>query len=182
MVTLLVSLAGGAGPVSHHVDAQSAARTRAATEIQDVEPPVTLDVVTYSPPVSRSLEVLRGFDSTTTYGPGHRGLDLYVSLDRRVLAAADGVVAFAGSVAGRGVLVLRHGNGIRTEYEPVHPVVGVGTRVSRGTTIGLLAGRHRGCVPDLCLHWGARRGEAYLDPLDLLRALGPVRLLPWTVE
>ena len=31
-----------------------------------------------------------------------------------------------------------------------------------------------------CLHWGARRGDTYLDPLSLLRPLGPVRLLPWS--
>lgn len=179
-LALLLGLTGGAGPVSHDPVAESAVRTRAATETHGVEPPTTLDVVTYSPPVGRSLKVLRGFDSTTTrYGPGHRGLDLYVSLDRRVLAAADGVVTFAGPVAGRGVLVVQHSDGIRTEYEPVRPVVVVGAHVQRGTTVGLLTGRHRGCAPDLCLHWSARRGGVYLDPSDLLRPLGPVRLLPW---
>jgi hypothetical protein len=37
-----------------------------------------------------------------------------------------------------------------------------------------------GPLPALgCAAWGARRGDIYLDPLELLRPLGPVRLLPW---
>jgi murein DD-endopeptidase MepM/ murein hydrolase activator NlpD len=94
-----------------------------------------------------------------------------------VRAAAAGVVAFAGSVAGRGVVVVSHPDGIRTEYEPVRPLTRTGTRIRSGEPIGVIAGRHPGC-PGSCLHWGARRGLAYLDPLTLLRPLGPVVLLP----
>ncbi|MEO6502329.1 MAG: M23 family peptidase, partial [Jatrophihabitantaceae bacterium] len=46
--------------------------------------------------------------------------------------------------------------------------------------IGVVRGAHRSCAPAPCLHWGARRGEAYLDPMSLLRPLGVVRLLPWS--
>ena len=31
------------------------------------------------------------------------------------------------------------------------------------------------CAPRACLHWGVRRGDEYLDPLDVLRGYGPIR-------
>lgn len=134
-------------------------------------------VVVYSAPVGG--RVLRGFDPPATpYGPGHRGVDLAAAAGRPIRAAAGGTVTFAGPVAGRGVVVLVHPDGITTEYEPVRPLVVRGTRVRRGDVIAVVAGRHVGCA-DACLHWGARRGAAYLDPLSLLRPLGPVVLLPW---
>lgn len=178
---LLLSLAAGPCPARGGSAVAAATRHRLDSVRSRHLAPVTVPTaVTYSLPVALSLRVLRGFDSTTThYGAGHRGLDLQVSPDLRVLAAADGVVSFAGSVAGRGVLVLRHRDGIRTEYEPVRLLVGAGAHVSRGSPVALLAGLHRGCRQELCLHWGARRGENYLDPLTLLAPLGPVRLLPW---
>ena len=72
-----------------------------------------------------------------------------------------------------------HPDGIRTEYEPLAPAVHAGAGVAIGTVLGVVRGRHAGCS-SACLHWGARRGEAYLDPMSLLRPLGPVRLLPWS--
>jgi len=113
------------------------------------------------------------------YGPGHLGLDLATPAGAAVLAAGSGVVRFAGPVAGRGVVVLLHPDGISTEYEPVAAVVVAGRRVVAGQRIAVVAGTHRGCAPATCLHWGARRGTAYLDPMSLLAPLGVVRLLPW---
>ncbi len=89
------------------------------------------------------------------------------------------MIRFAGQVAGRGVVVVAHPDGVSTEYEPLLVLVRVGARVGAGQPIGRLAGPHRGCPAAGCLHWGARRGEQYLDPLSLLRPLGVVRLLPW---
>jgi murein DD-endopeptidase MepM/ murein hydrolase activator NlpD len=133
----------------------------------------------YRPPVAGALQVLRRFDPPrSVYGPGHRGVDLALDPGGAVLAAADGTVRFAGPVAGRGVMVVAHPDGVSTEYEPVRPLVSVGATVHAGQPIGRLSGTHRGC-PGSCLHWGARRAGAYLDPLSLLRPLGPVRLLPW---
>lgn len=133
----------------------------------------------YSAPVPGPVRVVRPFDPPLTpYGSGHRGVDLSTSRTGPILTAGDGVVRFAGSVAGRGVVVVQHRDGIATEYEPVRAAVRAGQPVRRGQPIGRLAGRHPGCA-SWCLHWGARRGEAYLDPLALLRPLGPVRLLPW---
>jgi murein DD-endopeptidase MepM/ murein hydrolase activator NlpD len=114
----------------------------------------------------------------TPYAAGHRGADLASAAGGRVLAAGDGVVVFAGMVGGRPVVSIDHAGGLRTTYEPVAPSVGAGEHVSRGSPIGTLVGGHAGCPWEACLHWGLRRGEAYLDPLVLLRP-PQIRLLPW---
>lgn len=133
----------------------------------------------YRAPLS-PLRVLTPFTPPLTrYGAGHLGLDLAAATGTQVLAAGDGVVRFAGSVAGRGVVVLGHPDGISTEYEPVTAVVVRGQSMVAGQPIGRVQGRHRSCAPRSCLHWGARRGADYLDPLTLLMPLGVVRLLPW---
>jgi murein DD-endopeptidase MepM/ murein hydrolase activator NlpD len=135
---------------------------------------------TYSAPIPGPLHVLRPFEPPPTpYAAGHRGVDLAASPGAAVLAAADGQVTFAGSVAGRGVVVILHADGIRTEYEPVAPLVAPGQAVARGQPIARLRGQHDHWPSGQCLHWGARRGDTYIDPMSLLRPLGPVRLLPW---
>ena len=114
------------------------------------------------------------------YAPGHRGVDLAAPPAARVLAAGAGTVAFAGLVAGRGVVSVDHPDGLRTTYLPVTAVVHTGEPVTAGAALGLLAGAGGHCLPSACLHWGLRRGATYLDPMTLL---GPVRvrLLPvWT--
>ena len=122
--------------------------------------------------------VTRPFDPPPDrYGAGHRGADLAGPPGTPVLAAGDGVVVFAGMVAGRPVVSVDHAGGLRTTYEPVDPVVGAGQQVTRGAVLGTLAGGHAGCPAAACLHWGLRRGEDYLDPLSLLEP-PEVRLLP----
>ena len=131
-------------------------------------------------PLPGPIVVLRRFEPPPTpYAAGHRGVDLGAPPGTLVLAAASGRVTFAGRVAGRGVVVIAHGDSIRTEYEPVLPVVSAGQVVAPGQPVGRLRGTHDRQPPDRCLHWGARRGNEYIDPLLLLRPLGPVRLLPW---
>jgi murein DD-endopeptidase MepM/ murein hydrolase activator NlpD len=134
----------------------------------------------YRAPLPGPIVVLRRFEPPPTpYSAGHRGVDLGVPGGSLVLAASAGRVSFSGRVAGRGVIVIAHGDGIRTEYEPVAPLVSDGQVVTGGQPIGRVRGTHDGQQPDRCLHWGARRGGEYIDPLLLLRPLGPVRLLPW---
>ncbi len=136
--------------------------------------------VRYAAPLDH-LRVVRTFAPPAThYGPGHLGADLATSSGVTVAAAADGTVTFAGTVAGRGLVVVAHADGVRTEYEPLQPLVRRGQAVARGQPIGRVTGAHRPCRVGRCLHWGARRGDEYLDPLALLRPLGPVRLLPWS--
>lgn len=134
----------------------------------------------YSAPLE-PVRVVHAFaPPATRFGPGHLGVDLATSPGRVVRSAAGGLVSFVGRVAGRGLVVITHTDGVRTEYEPIAPLVRRGEPVARGQPIGRLAGTHHGCSRGRCLHWGARRGEVYLDPLALLRPLGPIRLLPWS--
>jgi murein DD-endopeptidase MepM/ murein hydrolase activator NlpD len=136
--------------------------------------------VVYSAPLS-PLQVVRPFDPPTSqFGAGHLGVDLATVPGAAARSAGAGVVTFAGSVAGRGVVVVLHADGVSTEYEPLSPTVTTGAVVRRGQVVGRVHGTHGACAAGRCLHWGARRGEQYLDPLLLLRPLGPVRLLPWT--
>jgi murein DD-endopeptidase MepM/ murein hydrolase activator NlpD len=124
--------------------------------------------------------VVRGFvPPPGPYAPGHRGVDFAVGAGDVVRAAASGRVRFAGHVADRGVVVVVHADGVSTEYEPVEPIVRAGAPVRGGDPLGQVHGRHGSCAADRCLHWGARRGGVYFDPMRLLRPLGVVRLLPW---
>lgn len=128
-------------------------------------------------PLQPPPQVGRGFEPPTSpYGVGHRGVDLRGRVGQAVLATADGVVQFAGLVAGKGVVVVAHG-AERSTYQPVSPVVRQHEQVSAGQLLGhlQLGGSH--CWPDSCLHLGRVAGETYLDPLALLGG-GPVRLLP----
>ncbi|MGW6445998.1 M23 family metallopeptidase [Lentzea sp. NPDC055074] len=119
--------------------------------------------------------VVRAFEAPATpFGPGHRGADLASPAGTAVLAAADATVVFAGAVAARTLVSLQHRNGLRTTYEPIAPTVTAGSTIRRGEVIGHLQPGH---CPSPCLHWGARRGTAYLDPLRLVTS-GRVRLLP----
>ena len=130
-------------------------------------------------PLVPEPEVVQSFDPPDSpYGAGHRGVDLAGMPGQRVRSALPGTVTYAGSLAGRGVVVVDHGS-TRTTYEPVAASVSVGDQVSAGGWIGTLqlAGSH--CFPRACLHWGwiRRLDDAYLDPLRLVGS-GPVRLLP----
>lgn len=146
----------------------------------DTAPPASAAVPAglWTAPLTAALRVTRAFDPPATdYGAGHRGVDLAGEVGQPVLAAGAGVVLFAGRLAGRPVISVLHAGGLRTTYEPVEPSVAAGQAVARGSPIGTLDAGHAGCPASACLHWGLRRGDAYLDPLALLRPMR-VRLLP----
>ncbi|MFD8547861.1 murein hydrolase activator EnvC family protein [Streptomyces sp. NPDC059649] len=130
--------------------------------------------------------VLRGWEPPPApWAAGHRGVDLAASAGTTVRAAAPGQVAFAGTVAGRGVLTIEVAHSghppLRTTYEPVRATVRKGQRVTAGQPVAVLQRGPFHCRAP-CLHWGLRRGKTYLDPLSLLppsmRSGGPSRLLP----
>ncbi len=128
-------------------------------------------------PLQPTPRVVQAFDPPdSTWGSGHRGVDLAGAVGQVVHTALPGRVTFAARLAGRGVVVVDHGS-TRTTYEPVVASVKVGDILARGQPIGSLelAGSH--CFPRACLHWGWRRGDTYLDPL-LLVGGGPIVLLP----
>jgi hypothetical protein len=128
-------------------------------------------------PLEPRPEVVRGFEPPPKpWLAGHRGLDLAGSPGEQVRSATPGTISYAGQLAGRGVVVVSQGP-LRTTYEPVVASVRVGATVTAGQPIGRLSAAGSHCSPAVCLHWGLRRGDEYLDPLSLLNS-GPVRLLP----
>ncbi|MGY2875433.1 murein DD-endopeptidase MepM/ murein hydrolase activator NlpD [Marmoricola sp. URHA0025 HA25] len=128
-------------------------------------------------PLDPAPAVVRRFDPPdTAWGAGHRGVDLLGRPGQEVRTALAGTVTFAGTLAGRGVVVVSHG-ATRTTYEPVDATVAVGDTLPTGGPIGILQTGLSHCFPQTCLHWGLLRGETYLDPLSLL-GHAPVRLLP----
>lgn len=128
-------------------------------------------------PLPPPHHVVQGFDPPAEpWLPGQRGVDLEGHAGERVLAAGDGIVSFAGPVAGIGVISVTSG-ALRTTYEPVRRLVRTGQLVHRGQVLGRLVLTGSQCRPAACLHWGLLRGTAYLDPLALL-GLEQVRLLP----
>ncbi len=122
--------------------------------------------------------ILAGFDPPAQrWLAGHRGVDLGAAVGSSVSAPADGRVAFAGMVAGKGVLSIDHVGGVRSTYEPVTPLVAAGQQVRRGEVVATVASTGGHCSPAGCLHWGARRGDTYLNPLGFVGRV-PIILLP----
>jgi hypothetical protein len=116
-------------------------------------------------------EVLRGFERpTAAFGEGHRGVDLALAPGAPITSAASGFVHHAGPVGDTVWVSVGHADGILTSYGPMnHLEVRRGDLVARGQRLGRLAsGGHGHDGRDRGLHWGARRGLEYLDPLTLL--------------
>ncbi|MFJ9618956.1 murein hydrolase activator EnvC family protein [Streptomyces noursei] len=137
-------------------------------------------------PASTRPVVLRGWEPPPTpWAAGHRGVDLAASDGAVVRTATPGQIAFVGTVAGRGVLTIEvSGSGhppLHTTYEPIRATAHKGQRVTAGQPVGMLADGPYHCRAP-CLHWGLRRGTAYLNPLSLMPPTafrnGPSRLLP----
>lgn len=126
------------------------------------------DLGWWSWPVQPTPRVVAAFEAPESdYGPGHRGVDLAGAAGQSVFAVAAGEVTFAGRVAGRGVVVIDHGE-LRSTYEPVAAQVAKGDGVAAGDRIATLTADASHCAPQACLHLGARDGDAYVDPLLLL--------------
>jgi murein DD-endopeptidase MepM/ murein hydrolase activator NlpD len=94
-----------------------------------------------------------------------------------MVAAQDGVVAFAGQVGGSLFISIDHPDGVRTTYSWLS-AVGVikGDQVSKGQVIGA-TGRGHPDLPDPQLHFGARIGSTYIDPMLLLEGANVAELI-----
>ena len=191
-LVLVVALVTALGPVpgaaSARIDPGLGDSTGRASGLDDVlsgEPSLGLGAHrSHRPargvwPMRPRPDVVRRFEPPASrWGPGHRGADLAGHVGQPVRTALAGTVSFVGRIAGRGVVVVDHG-ATRTTYEPVLGSVSRGQRLAAGDVVGRLAGAGSHCAPRACLHWGLRRGSTYLDPLTLVDAPRPVRLLPW---
>lgn len=126
--------------------------------------------------------VLRPFESPAhPFAAGHRGIDIGAVLGAPVQTAGPGVVAFAGPVGGSLFVSVDHPDGIRTTYSWLSSIaVRRGERVERGHILGATGSGHPGSST-MHLHFGARIGELYIDPMLLLgrgSLVGLVRLAP----
>ncbi len=110
------------------------------------------------------------------YGPGHRGVDLGASVGAAVVAPADGVVAFRGTVVDRPLLTVAHAGGLVTTFEPLRSSLAPGDAVSAGQTIGYIDGG--GHSPSGALHLGVRLDGAYINPMLLFGDVPRAILLP----
>ncbi|WP_084626658.1 M23 family metallopeptidase [Demequina aurantiaca] len=127
------------------------------------------------------MRAVRLFDPPPErWNAGHRGIDLRAGSGVAVRSPGAGTVAFAGVVVNRPVLSIDLDVGLRASLEPVATDLQVGDRVIRGEPVGTVvdapgAGH---CEPQRCVHWGLRRGDDYVNPLDWLEGYGPIVLLP----
>jgi murein DD-endopeptidase MepM/ murein hydrolase activator NlpD/triacylglycerol esterase/lipase EstA (alpha/beta hydrolase family) len=126
--------------------------------------------VVYRPPVDAPLTD-RFRPPATEFGAGNLGVDYGTTPGTTVRAAAPGQVVFAGPVGNTLHVVVLHADGVRTTYAFLASIT-----VMRGQAVGMGAAVG---TSGAGLHFGARVGEAYVDPLVLL-ASGPpeVRLVP----
>lgn len=150
----------------------------AVGQIEQVGAPTPAQYQVHQRPVPG--EVIRAADiPDDNWLPGHRGVDLDAAPGQTVAASAAGQIHFAGTVAGTPLVSVDHGDGMRTTYEPVNAVVATGDIVTAGEIIGVLADTDdlaAGARRDEGLSWGARVGDRYLDPMDLL---APVTVRLW---
>ncbi len=116
-------------------------------------------MVVYEEPVEADV-IDRFRRPATDFGAGNRGWEYATALGQPVTAVGDGIVAFAGPVARRGVISIEHRDGIRSSLTGMRIIgVAAGDTVVRGQLIGTASRR---------LHLGFRRGGIYLDPADVL--------------
>lgn len=105
------------------------------------------------------------------YGPGNRGIEYGTEPGQDVVAIGGGVIGFAGPVAGRPVVVVDHGAGLRSSYVNLtERSVARGQQVARGQRIA---------TSDASFHLGVRRNGRYVDPAPMFDQLCEViRLVP----
>lgn len=96
------------------------------------------------------------------YGAGNRGVEIGTVPGTAVASAADGDVTFAGPVGGDLFVVVSHSDGVRTTYGFLATIsVSAGAVVHLGDAVGTARSS---------VHWGARHGDSYFDPMTLLSA------------
>ncbi len=117
----------------------------------------------------RDVDVTGGFDAPARpWMPGHRGVDLAAHEHDDLHAPSNGAISFAGTVAGKRVVSIRHGD-LTLTFEPAVTRLQVGSAVTRGERFGEVTRGSDHC-DDSCLHWGVKRGDDYLDPERMVSA------------
>ncbi len=98
----------------------------------------------------------------------HEGIDVHAPLGTPILAAAHGLVAFAGWKAGYGnTVIIDHGHGFKTLYgHSSELLVAVGKRVRRGEVIARVGSTGRSTAPHL--HYEIHVDGRPVNPLDYI--------------
>jgi murein DD-endopeptidase MepM/ murein hydrolase activator NlpD len=108
----------------------------------------------------------------------HNGVDLAAGTGTPVWAAAAGEVIWAGPKGPNGNLIgIRHEGGYQTYYAHlfrIEPGIRRGVHVAQRQPIGQVGTTGRSTGPHL--HFGLKRGSAFLDPMAAIN--GPGRMLP----
>jgi len=130
--------------------------------------PADAEAALYRPPVD--APVVDGFRLPNgPYGAGNRGLEYDTVPGQAVRAIGDGLVVFAGPVAGIRYVTVLHPDGLRSSYGYLAELlVTAGERIVIGQVVGTAGER---------LHLGVRSGGTYLDPAVLFTTTG-VHLVP----
>jgi murein DD-endopeptidase MepM/ murein hydrolase activator NlpD len=114
-------------------------------------------------------DLIRTWDAPddNPFAPGHRGIDVAAPAGASVRASADGVVSFAGSVAGNRAVTVDHGDELLTTYSFLATIaVKKNQAVTLGTVVGTLGSGHpNSATPHV--HLSARRDGVYFDPIAL---------------
>lgn len=126
-------------------------------------------------PVSGQVRIIEPYvQPEHRYASGHRGIDL--AADGPVNAPAAGTIAFAGPVAGRGIVTIAHDGGYVTTLEPVVTELTTGDTVAAGDFVGAVAtGGH---TPSGAVHFGVRLDGEYVNPAMLVGDVPAAVLLP----
>jgi hypothetical protein len=133
-----------------------------------------------SPPVSGAILTRYGVRYETSAGSStHRGLDLGAPEGAAVVAAADGIVTFAGLVPADGggrstAVTITTPSGLLVTVSPLlAPSVGKGEHVVAGDELGTLAGAGDASTAQPHVHLSVRVDGTYIDPEPMLAAIQP---------
>ena len=97
---------------------------------------------------------------------GHRGVDLAAPTGTLLFAPADGVISFAGKVAGKSVVTIRHGE-LTSTFEPAVTKFSVGVSVKQGQNFAHVEGGSDHCK-NTCVQWGLKRkNRTYANPVGM---------------
>jgi murein DD-endopeptidase MepM/ murein hydrolase activator NlpD len=98
----------------------------------------------------------------------HKGIDIKAEKGAQVVAAADGRVAFAGTMRGYGrVVFVRHAGGYETVYAHLKRIlVDEGDVLRAGQVLGRMGDSGRATTPHV--HYEVRKDDKLLDPANYL--------------
>ncbi|MFU0468780.1 M23 family metallopeptidase [Gardnerella vaginalis] len=112
----------------------------------------------------KHVRILRPFDPPEKpWMAGHRGVDLEAKEGTKLFATANGIISFAGVVAHKNVVSIKHGS-ITSTFEPAKTFLSVGESVKRGQLIGSVSRGSDHC-DNSCVQWGLKKDKRhYEDP------------------